>query len=80
MFQEAEKNKLLVGYKQTMKAIKSEKVQKVIIAKDCDEMLLEKIKACALEFGCEILYTESMQELGKLCGIELKTSCASVLK
>lgn len=80
MFSEADMKNLIAGYKQTMKALKQNKVQRVYIAEDCEDRLSNQIEAAAMSSGAEILYIDTMRNLGELCKLELKTSCACILK
>ncbi len=80
MISEAEKNRTVVGCKQTMKAIAAGKAEKVIIAEDCEDSLKERIETAAKQYGTEIMYIDSMRSLGAMYGIDLGASCAGVLK
>ena len=74
MFTEEEKARLAVGLKQTMKAILSG-ADKVYIAKDTPYDIVDKIKAV---YSAGLIETESMKELGRMCGIDVKASCAAL--
>ena len=78
MIFEADRKHLLVGYKQTMKAIAQNRAQKVYIARDSEERIFSSLVTEATEKGCEIIYTDTMSELGKLSGIDKGASCAVV--
>lgn len=80
MISEAEKSRTVVGYKQTMKALKASQPAKVIIAEDCEEHMRESIENAAKNAGAEIIYIDSMRSLGAMYGIDLGASCAGVLK
>ena len=80
MISEADKKNLAAGYKQTMKAILKGNASKVFIAGDCEDRLFEEINTAALNQGAQIVLVDTMQQLGELCGISVKTSCAVILK
>ena len=80
MISEAEKKRLVTGYKQTAKALKAGRAEKVLIAQDCEDRLSEEIKSSAVMQGACILYIDTMRSLGEMCGITLKASCACILK
>jgi len=80
MISEAEREKLVTGYKQTAKALSGKKASKVLLAQDCEDRLFEEIKNMAESCNVEIIYVETMKNLGALCGIDRGASCASVLK
>lgn len=69
-----------VGIKQTIKAIKSGIVKTVYVALDADEKLINPIKTLALENSLEVIEVSTMKELGKLCGIDVGSASAVVLK
>lgn len=80
MISEADKKNLAAGYKQTMKAILKGNASKVFIAADCEDRLFEEINTAALNQGVQVVLVDTMQQLGELCGISVKSSCAVILK
>ncbi len=74
MFTENEKVRLAVGLKETRKVVLSG-AEKVYLAEDAPEQIAEEIKNIA---GDKLCMISSMRELGKLCGIDVKASCAAV--
>ena len=75
MFTEAEKTRLVVGLKQTRKAIK-EGAQRVLLASDASEVIKTEIK----ELFANVEYVETMAELGRMCGIDVKAAVSAVKK
>lgn len=71
--------KKVVGVKQSAKAIKSGEGKTAYIAKDADSKLVDPVKQLAEENSLEIVYVNTMKELGKLCGIEVGAATAVVL-
>lgn len=70
----------IVGLKQALKAIKERKAEKIFVAGDVDDYVLDKIeKACSIE-GYEIIEVDSMKILGEICGIEVGAAVAVTLK
>lgn len=70
----------VVGVKQTVKAIKSGFAKTVYIAKDADDKLLQSVKVLVDENSLELVYINTMKELGKLCGIDVGAATAAILK
>jgi len=70
----------VVGVKQTVKAIKNGIVKIVYIAKDADNKLLQSVKVLVDENSLELVYINTMKELGKLCGIDVGAATAAILK
>ncbi|MBQ3038517.1 MAG: ribosomal L7Ae/L30e/S12e/Gadd45 family protein [Clostridia bacterium] len=75
-----DKDRLLAGFKQTLKAISDDKAQTIYIANDCDEAMKKQIEDAANEMSCDVVYAESMKELGRMCSISRGASCAVQLK
>ncbi|NLN48305.1 MAG: 50S ribosomal protein L7ae-like protein [Clostridiales bacterium] len=72
--------KRIIGLKQTIRAIKENKVRKVYVAKDADDHIKNNILKESNGKDIEIIYVNTMKELGEACGIEVKASTASLLK
>ncbi|WPC41765.1 ribosomal L7Ae/L30e/S12e/Gadd45 family protein [Clostridium sp. JS66] len=70
----------VVGVKQTIKAIKAGTVKTVYIAKDADDKFIQPVRLLVEEESLELVYVDSMKELGKLCGIDVGAATAAVLK
>ena len=66
-----------VGIKQVLKAAKTEKLLKVYIGKDVEKNIVEELIKICNEKHIEIIYVETMKELGKLAGIEVRASVAA---
>ena len=80
MIGEADKAKLQVGYKQTMRALNENKAQKAFVAEDCDGDIKTSIEKAAGENNAQLFFIPTMKELGEMCQIEVGASCAVVLK
>ena len=66
-----------VGTKQVLKAVQCGETKKVYIGKDVESHIVaELIKICK-QNKIDIIYVESMKELGKLAGIEVKAATAA---
>ena len=68
-----------VGAKQTLKAAETGRAKVVFLAKDAEERVLAPIVRQAQTRGIEIVYVESMQQLGRMCGIEVGAAAAALL-
>ncbi len=69
----------LVGAKQTLKAVEAGRASVIYLAKDAEERVSSPIVRQALERDTEIVYVETMQQLGKLCGIEVGAAAAALV-
>lgn len=74
--------KKVVGTKQTIKSLEkhSEHVDKVYIARDAEEHVIYPIQQLAQAKHVEIVYIDSMHELGQMCGIKVKAAVAAILE
>lgn len=73
-------SKKAVGVKQALKAVDRGNVKVVFIASDADEKLIGGLKEACLSNSVEIIYVDSMQQLGKACDIEVGAAAAAILK
>ena len=70
----------VVGDKQTAKALQKQTASGVYIAADAEERITAPIKAECEKQNVDCLVVESMQALGKACGIHAGASAAAILK
>jgi large subunit ribosomal protein L7A len=73
-------DKRIVGAKQTIKAIKSGSAEKVYIAEDAEEKVTKPIIDLCMEHNVEIVYIGTMQKLGAMCGIDVPSAAACIVK
>ena len=70
---------IIIGTKQTVKAIKTGNVNEVIIAIDADPRLTSKIVELANEINVPVSYVDSMKKLGKACGIDVGAAVVAIM-
>lgn len=71
--------KVIVGTKQTVKALKLGIVKELVIAIDVDQKILLKVMNAALESNVPIIKVDSMKKLGKACGIDVGASAVAII-
>jgi len=71
---------LLVGSKQTLKAVKNDQVKKIFLADDIDQPLKEKILEAVNDKNIPFEIVASKDELGRVCGIDVSAASAALLK
>ncbi|SDW89662.1 large subunit ribosomal protein L7A [Marininema mesophilum] len=71
---------IVIGAKQTKKAIEQGKAEEVLIARDADERLTTALSTLCRNHGIAVVYVDSMKELGRACGIDVGAATAAVLK
>ncbi len=68
------------GTKQVLKAMENGTASKVVLARDAELFISDKIKTAAKKYGVELSYCDTMAELGKLCGIAVGAAAVAELK
>ncbi|MCP8618052.1 50S ribosomal protein L7ae-like protein [Salirhabdus salicampi] len=72
------KSNVIVGTKQTIKAMKNGAVQLVVIANDADRQVTSRVIHLAEDLGIPISYVDSMKKLGKSCGIDVGAATVAI--
>lgn len=80
MIPKLQKGRKLVGTKQALKAVANDEVEAVFIAEDADAKVIQDLISLCDEKNIEIYYVNSMKELGKACGIDVRAASAALLK
>ena len=75
-----EKNKKVIGKKQTQRALIKNEADSVYIAKDADKRVVNEIIIISEDNNINIIYVETMDKLGKMFGIDVKAAVAATLK
>ncbi|MEI4790089.1 50S ribosomal protein L7ae-like protein [Bacillus sp. FJAT-53060] len=69
---------IIIGTKQTVKALKRDSVKEIVVAKDADPTLIASVMKLAQEKDVDILVVDSMKKLGKACGIEVGAASVAI--
>lgn len=72
--------KIVIGKKQTLRAILKNEAEKVYVSKDADKHVTQPIVDACKSSNVEIIYYDNMKELGASCGINVNAAAAAVLK
>ena len=78
MLKQADKH--VVGSKQVLRALNEDKAARVFLGRDADGFIYHRINGLCEEKRVPVTVVDSMQELGKLCTVNVRTACAAVLK
>jgi len=70
----------IIGTKQTVKALKSGEVVEVFIALDVDSKIKNRVIEAAKEMNVPITTVDSMQKLGKACGIDVGAAAVAITR
>jgi large subunit ribosomal protein L7A len=71
---------IVIGTKQTVKALKEDKIREIVIAGDAEAKVTAQVVNEALRVNVPILYVDSMKKLGKACGIEVGASTVAIIR
>ncbi|MFT4402489.1 50S ribosomal protein L7ae-like protein [Bacillus sp. SW14] len=70
---------IIIGTKQTVKALKRDSVKEVVVAEDADPILTKSVITLAKDQGIAVSMVESMKKLGKACGIEVGAAAVAIM-
>ncbi|OIK14425.1 ribosomal protein L7Ae-like protein [Bacillus sp. MUM 116] len=73
-------SKVIIGTKQTAKALKNGQVQELVIAQDADPKVTESVINQALQMNVPILYVDSAKKLGKACRVDVGASTVAIIR
>ena len=71
---------VIIGTKQTVRALKHNLIQEIIIARDADIYLTARVVETATELNVPITYVDSMKMLGKACSIDVGAATVALKK
>lgn len=77
MFEAFSKKRFVIGAKQVRNAIKAEEASKVYVASDSDKEIIDPIVELAEKYDIPVYFISTRKELGEMCGIDVKASCAA---
>ena len=70
----------VVGTKQVLRALKNGTVARVYICSDADTFIYQQVVRSAEEAGIPCVRAASMKELGMICGVDVPTAAAGLLR
>ena len=70
----------VVGTKQVRRAVINNEVDIVYIAKDAESRVVSDIEDICKDKSIEIVYIDTMKELGRSCDIDVSAATAAILK
>lgn len=75
-----DQSRIIIGMKQTVKAMNNGDISDVYIAMDVDEQLIQQIIDLAEQLNIPCHQVDSNKKLGAVCGIEVGTSTVAIRK
>lgn len=71
---------IIVGTKQTVRALKSGQVRELFVAEDADLRVKERVIHAASEVNVPVTIVDSMKKLGKACGIDVGAAAVAIIR
>ena len=68
-----------VGLRQTLKAVEKGRARVVFVARDADARLVQPVIEGCRRQGTELVFVDSMKELGRYCQIDVGAATAALL-
>jgi large subunit ribosomal protein L7A len=72
--------KVIIGTKQTAKALREGNVSELVIAVDADPTVTQKLIKQAHNTNVPVLHVDSAKKLGRACGIEVGAAAAAIIR
>lgn len=79
MLSQLENRPKVVGAKQTVRALNAGTARLVFLARDADPAATGPVEALCRERSVEVLWADTMKQLGQACGIAVGAACAAVV-
>jgi large subunit ribosomal protein L7A len=73
-------HKIIVGTKQSVKALENNEVKEVVIAEDADSRIIQKVIRTAENKQIPLTKVSSMKKLGRACGIEVGAAAVAIIQ
>ncbi len=69
----------VVGTKQAKRAVISDEVKCIYIAKDAEKHIINELVQMCNERNIRVIYVSTMKELGEACGIDVSAASVAIL-
>ena len=76
----ADADRRVVGTKQLLRALDEGRIAHVFVAADADLLLTKRVVDRCFDMNIPCTQVESMEKLGRACGIDVKAAAAGLLK
>ena len=70
----------VAGTKQVLRGLKAGELARVYVASDADTFIYQQVVRTAEDAGVPCVRVATMQELGMVCGLEVPTAAAGLLR
>ncbi|MFB5663030.1 50S ribosomal protein L7ae-like protein [Alteribacillus sp. HJP-4] len=73
-------DEVLIGTKQTLKALDLNSITEIIVAEDAEFRIIQQVLTTAEAKGVPVHKVDSMKQLGKVCGIDVGAATVALKK
>ena len=73
-------SRIIIGTKQTIKAMNNGEIEEVFIAKDADKHVTDRVLEVAKKLNIPFAEVDSKKKLGQACNIEVDASAVAIKK
>ena len=80
MLEKLDDGRKVVGTRRLLKALAAGEIEKVYLADDADMFIRTQVQQACSEAGVKLVVVERMADLGKACGVDVKTAAAGLKK
>ena len=70
----------VVGTRRLLRAIQAGEIEEAYVARDADLFILRQVRQACADAGVRMVEVDTMKELGRACGVEVKTASAGIRK
>ena len=80
MLEKLKNSSKVVGTRRLLRAVQAGEIAEAYIAMDADLFIVRQVRQACTEAGVRLNEVETMKELGRACGVEVKTASAGIKK
>lgn len=80
MYERLKEGRRVVGTRRLLRAVLAGEVQEAYLADDADLFIVRQVNEACNQAGVRIVKVGSKKELGELCGVQVATAAAGVLR
>lgn len=80
MLEKLKNSAKVVGTRRLVRAIEAGEISEAYIAQDADLFIVRQVKDACNRAGVRVVEVDSMKQLGEVCGVDVKTASAGILK
>ena len=80
MLEKLDDARKVVGTRRLLKALAAGEIEKAYLADDADMFIRTQVQQACSEAGVKLIVVKKMADLGKACGVDVKTAAAGLKK